>query len=101
MGVLVPHRQYLHPLYLPCNCGLTLHPTLVCVFLPLDACQKQRPRTPLENTYKLEPDKKFEVKPVENLINEVLKQQVHGAHLVLSPCSPGWFAFAPTSLKSV
>ena len=31
---------------------------------------------PLENTYKMEPDRKFEVAPVEKLINEVLKQQV-------------------------
>jgi len=38
--------------------------------------QPRRPRTPLENTYKMHPEKKFEVKPVEELINTVLKDQL-------------------------
>lgn len=35
-----------------------------------------RPSTPLENTYKMGPDKKFEVKPIENIINKVLADQL-------------------------
>jgi len=37
---------------------------------------RQRPRTPLENTFKMSPDKKFEVKPIEVIINKVLQDQL-------------------------
>eukprot|EP00729_Bicosta_minor_P004120 gene4120-14860_t len=40
------------------------------------AAQSRRPRTPLENTYKMKPDRKFEVKPVKELIEKVLKEQL-------------------------
>lgn len=36
----------------------------------------RRPRTPLENTYKMVPDKKFQVAPVEAIINSVLEEQL-------------------------
>jgi hypothetical protein len=43
--------------------------SFVCLFI-------QPKAQPLENTYKMQPDRKFEVAPIEKLINEVLKQQV-------------------------
>eukprot|EP00729_Bicosta_minor_P016017 gene16017-13154_t len=41
-----------------------------------DAEKARRPTTPLENTFKMKPDRKFEVKPVRELIETVLNQQL-------------------------
>lgn len=49
---------------------------LLILLTRADSAQARRPRTPLENTYKMKPDKKFEVAPVAALINDVLKKQV-------------------------
>jgi len=41
-----------------------------------DKQSRGRPKTPLENTYKMKPDKKFQVAPVEQIINAVLEEQL-------------------------
>jgi hypothetical protein len=43
---------------------------------PASTSAPRRPRTPLENTFKMKPDRKFEVKPVKELIETVLKEQL-------------------------
>jgi len=43
---------------------------------PTTGSSSRRPRTPLENTYKMSPDAKFQVKPVKELIDNVLKEQL-------------------------
>lgn len=40
----------------------------------------RRPVTPLENTYKMEPEKRFNAKAVENIIEEVLIGQLEEEH---------------------